>query len=178
MKKSKIAEWLRRQWPGWKKKGAEEGRKAGQEFMDQARKMLVGAIIALILVVLGFPRLVAWYKAYEERQMNPAREVFIDILVLEARTLVPLEGVYVQVAGDETAIGYTDTDGRLTLPYEAEKGENTVTLILSKDNYREETEPEIALPEKDGDTTLRRTFQLFPKAVPRSVKEQEQTRLN
>lgn len=162
MKMSTIKEWFRRRWPSWKKKGAEEGGKVREEFVSQVRKMLVGAVIMLILVVLGFPKLSAWYEDYKERQMNPAREVYINIEVVEALSLVPLEGVYVQVGGDESATGYTASDGRLTLAYEAEAGENTVILTLSRENYSEETEYEVALPSDDGDSTILRTFQLFP----------------
>ena len=178
MKKSEIKEWFRRQLPVWKQKGAVEGQKVKKEFTDQLRKMFVGAMIALILVILGFPRLSAWYEAYKERQQNPAREVYIDIKVLEGQTLKPLEEVYVQVAGDETATGYTASDGKLTLTYEAETGENTAILTFSKEGYQEETEYEVALPEKDGDSTILRTFQLFSQKEERNVKELELLNFN
>ncbi|MCO6481014.1 MAG: hypothetical protein J5I94_30500 [Phaeodactylibacter sp.] len=171
MKKSEIKEWFRRRWPSWKKKGEEEGGKVREEFISQLRKMLVGAVIALILVVLGFPRLAAWYEDYKERQMNPPREVYINVKVVEAYTLAPLESVYVQVGGDEKATGYTASDGKLTLAYQAEAGENTAILTFTRENYREETEFEVALPEKDGDSTIFRTFQLFPDKADKQATE-------
>ncbi|MCB0557531.1 MAG: hypothetical protein H6573_13090 [Lewinellaceae bacterium] len=178
MKISAIKEWFQRQLPVWKQKGAVEGQKVKKEFTDQLRKMLVGALIALILVILGFPRLSAWYEGYKERQKNPAREVYINVSVLEGYTLIPLEGVYVQVAGDVEATGYTDSEGKLTLAYEAEAGENTATLTLSKETYIEETEYEVALPEADGDSTLLRTFQLLPKEAEKKAEEVEMLNFN
>ncbi len=157
-----IKEWLKRRWPDWRQKGAEEGKKLGEEFWKQARRMLVGAIIALILVVLGFPRLSSWYEKYKEKQKNPPRQVFINAEVLKAEELSPLEGVYVQVARDETTTGYTNSAGRITLPYTAEAGENTVSLIFLKKGYKRQVEYQVALPEEEGDSTMFRKYHLFP----------------
>ncbi len=146
-----------------------------KELGKQVRRMIVGAFLALLLVVLGFPRLVAWYEDYQARQKNPPREVYIQLRVVETNSLTPIPEVNVRVAGDEWASGYTDAEGELVIPYEAKAGDNTINLMLTKEGFEPETEYKIALPSKEGDSTLLRTFQLAPQSAEK-VRHQQPKR--
>lgn len=146
-----------------------------KELGKQVRRMIVGAFLALLLVVLGFPRLVAWYEDYQARQKNPPREVYIQLRVVKTKSLTPIPEVNVRVAGDEWASGYTDAEGELVIPYEAKAGDNTINLMLTKEGFEPETEYKIALPSKEGDSTLLRTFQLAPQSAEK-VRHQQPKR--
>jgi hypothetical protein len=175
MKWPNIKGWFRRVRDAWQKQGTEEGKALAEELGKQVRRMIVGAFLALLLVVLGFPRLVAWYEDYQARQKNPPREVYIQLRVVETNSLTPIPEVNVQVAGDEWASGYTDAEGELVIPYEAKAGDNTINLMLTKEGFEPETEYKIALPSKEGDSTLLRTFQLAPQSAEK-VRHQQPKR--
>lgn len=175
MKWPNIKGWFRRVRDAWQKQGTEEGKALAKELGKQVRRMIVGAFLALLLVVLGFPRLVAWYEDYQARQKNPPREVYIQLRVVKTKSLTPIPEVNVRVAGDEWASGYTDAEGELVIPYEAKAGDNTINLMLTKEGFEPETEYKIALPSKEGDSTLLRTFQLAPQSAEK-VRHQQPKR--
>lgn len=156
----KFISWVKRARSSVGEQGRIEIKKTKEEFGDQLRKMIVGAFIAIVLVLLGFPRLSAWFEAYSDQQKNPPRTVYVRLKVVEMHTLLPLEDVYVQIVGDANANGYTDEAGYLAIPYKAEQNKNVVDLTLIKEGYEDQEENEVALPPENGDSTIVRDFQL------------------
>lgn len=159
-------DWLTRVLAKLMRRSDEEGKEIWKEFTGQIRKGLVGAFIAIVLVILGFPKMVEWYDNYREKQLNPSRTVYLDFEVLKAHELTPLDSVYVQIQRNTDINGYTNAEGRLRLEYEAETGENTINMTLFKPGFETRTIYHFALPDQDGEATIERVFQMDPVAEP------------
>lgn len=128
-------------------------KKLKEKVLDKFVTALATAIFLLIGLVLGFPKLNAWYNRQVERQQNPPREVYFEGRVNEKYSLVPLKDVVVKIRTIDKEQARTDTNGYFIFKMEVPPGDHKYEFILVKEGYEAEPFPEIPAPQIKNDTT-------------------------